>query len=153
KGVNLNIRFYGTDGNEVIIPHGGEVMYLKCMQMYVHTHPTEGDRQFAFRELNADGKSWTATDGFNQEKNILDIYMELDTSTNIFTLYVLAQGGYDAGVSNPRPESWPKEATPSADNDDDAKTAWLAHDYCHYTVYVSRASWKLNNIPEDFSWN
>ena len=162
---DIGIFFYGGDAvstyaikaehlpETLNIPDAGELMYLKCMQMFVHDNNDGQGRQFAFRELNVNGDTWLPTNGYNQEKNILDIYMELDTSTNIFTLYVLAQGGYDAGVSNPRPESWPKEATPSADNDDDAKTAWLAHDYCHYTVYVSRASWKLNNIPEDFSWN
>lgn len=162
---NIGINFYGIAGipqynideellpDTMKIPDAGDLMYLKCIQIFVHTHPTEQDRQLAFRTLNVNGDTWIPENGYNQEKNILDIYMELDTSTNIFTLYVLAQGGYDASANNPRPSAWPKEANPKGDNDDKAKTEWLKHDYSHYTVYVSRASWKLNNIPPDFNWN
>ena len=156
---DIGIFFYGRDAvstyaikaehlpETLNIPDAGELMYLKCMQMFVHDNNDGQGRQFAFRELNVKGDTWLPTNGYNQEKNILDIYMELDTSTNIFTLYVLAQGGYDSSYdpeANPptksKPASWPENAS------------WN-DDYLKYVLYVSRASWKLNNIPEDFSWN
>ena len=141
---------------DITIPAAGELMGLNCMQMFVHTH--EGERQFAFRELQSDGESGEGANWenkkYNQEKGILDIYMEVDRSTNIFTLWVLASGGYDASLNNPRPETWPKEANPRGNTDEEAKEAWLNHsEYPHHIVYVSRASWKLNNIPQNFTWD
>lgn len=146
SGTTLTLR----TADETVIPAATELMYLKFIQIFVQ-EDGEG-RQLAFNELKYDSSDgWDKK--YNQEKNILEIYMTLDHDTNIFTLYVLAQGGYDASVNNPRPSAWPKEANPKGDDDDKAKTAWLAHDYSHYTVYVSRASWKLNNIPPNFDWS
>ena len=146
----VTIRTYLASAVEVA--DGSELIPLKCMQMFVHTY--EDRRQFAFSEPieTAATKKLIWGSDHNQEEGILEIYMTLDTTTNIFTLYVLASGGYDEGVRNPRPESWPKEANPKGDTDEAAKTAWLGHDYSHHIVYVSRASWKLNNL-EGFSWN
>ena len=137
---------------DITVPAGGDLMNMIYMQMFVHGDDTKSDmRQFAFRELTASGTGWDKT--YNQEKGILDIYMELDTDINTFTLWVLATGGYDEGSDpTPRPESWPKEAIPSATTDQGAKDAWRASDYCHHTVYVSRATWKLNNITSYFTW-
>ena len=156
---NVDVFFYGTDSvrlpETIDIPNAGELMYLDCMQMFVGKDEEMG-WQFKFRRLKDDGTEWGAT--YNQEIGILEIYMELDTTNNIFTLYVLASGGENQGVSYPRPESWPKEANPAGEGatdaakEADAKAKWLASDYCHHIVYVSRASWKLNNL-EGFSWN
>lgn len=163
----INIKFYGTSSypltDEIKIPDAGEMMYLKCIQIFVHKHPDDGDRQLAFRELNKDGDTWFPPNGYNQEKGILDIYMELDTTNHVFTLYVLASGGEDSTVSNQRPAIWPNKANPIPKNknnddeisDDEAKKAWLDSDYCHHVIYVARKSWKLNNL-EHFtkaSWN
>lgn len=159
KNDNHTVQVFGLtnpSSEDITIPAAGELMGLNCMQMFVHTH--EGERQFAFRELVADGTGntgikWDTT--YNQEKGILDIYMKIDRSTNIFTLWVLASGGYDASLNNPRPETWPKEANPRGNTDEEAKEAWLnaSNTYQHHIVYVSRASWKLNNIPQDFIWD
>lgn len=136
---------------QITVPAAGELLALNCMQMFVHTH--EGERQFAFRELVDGGTGWNNTT-YNQEKGILDIYMELDTEKYTFTLWVLATGGYDASMNNPRPDTWPEKAEPTAEhwgkkvNDIRDYT-----DYPHHIVYVSRATWKLNNIPQGFTWN
>lgn len=146
---NVFVEVLGTYSETITVPAAGDLMNLNCMQMFVHTH--EGERHFAFRELKPGGSAWD--NKYNQEKGILDIYMEADRDKNIFTLWVLATGGYDASLNNPRPDSWPKEANPAGNDDEAAKTAWLESDYCHHIVYVSRASWKLNNIPQGFTWD
>ena len=136
---------------DITVPAGGDLMGLGCMQMFVHDNSDGEGRQFAFRELKDDGNDWGTA--YNQEKGILDIYMRLNTDKNMFTLYVLATGGYDESASNPRPSSWPKEANPAGNTDDEAQEAWGKSDYCHHIIYVSRASWRLNNIPQGFIWN
>ena len=136
---------------EITIPAASELLGLNCMQMLVHDNKDGQGRQFAYRELTDGGSTWNGT--YNQEKGILEIYMEVDRGKNIFTLWVLASGGYDASMNNPRPDSWPKEANPQGKTDSAAKTAWLNSDYRHHIVYVSRAQWKLNNIPQGFIWD
>ena len=122
---------------DITIPAGDDLMGLVCMQMFVHNRVTGEGGQFAFRELKTDGGGWYKT--YNQEKNILDVYMKLDTSSSTFTLWVLATGGYDVNLSSPRPSSWPDSAT------------WT-EEYSHHIAYVSRATWKLHNIPPNFTW-
>ncbi len=151
-----SIQGYGI-AIDSTIPAAGELMYLKCMQIFVQgkDNVDEG-RQLAFREPTRTPYShepiWNST--YNQEKGILEIYMELDTETNIFTLYVLASGGTDYTINTERPAEWPERAEPTASNwgkkinDDKNYTA-----YPHHIIYVSRASWKLNNIPEGFNWS
>ncbi len=149
---DVEVKVFDASSETITVPAAGDLMNLNCMQMFVHgTTGTGEGRQFAFRELTEGGSGWK--DKYNQEKGILDIYMEVDRMHNIFTLWVLATGGYDASMNNPRPDSWPKEANPAGNNDDDAKEEWLKTDYCHHIVYVSRASWKLNNIPQGFTWD
>ena len=148
---SVTLRVYEPDYSKatqlknVVIPAGGELMGLSCMQMFVHGTDAGEGRQFAYRELQASGNEWNNT--YNQEKGILDIYMERDNDSNTFTLWVLATGGYDASLNNSRPETWPKDAHPT-------ESEWGTGDYStypHHIVYVSRASWKLNNL-EGFSW-
>ena len=148
SGTTLTIN---TD-RETTIPAATELMYLKFIQMFVHDAGDGEGRQFAFIELDTSRyNGWSIT--HNQEIGILEIYMTLDTTNKLFTLYVLASGGEDRGVSNPRPETWPQEAEPTAEH-------WgvkLSEEqdysnYPHHIVYVSRASWKLNNL-EGFTWN
>ncbi|MBR4196741.1 MAG: hypothetical protein IKQ95_08535 [Synergistaceae bacterium] len=144
----LTIRVYGVPESEstnIILPSAGELMGLDCMQMFVHGTDEGEGRQFAYRELQEGGSAWDKT--YNQEKGILDIYMERDKDSNTFTLWVLATGGYDESLNNKRPETWPKDAHPT-------ESEWGTGDYStysHHIVYVSRASWKLNNL-EGFSW-
>lgn len=154
---NVDVAVYGVQSEEeakaITVPAAGELLALNCIQMFVQGTDGSGEgRQFAFRELQAGGTGWNDT--YNQEKGILEIYMELDKEHSVLTLWVLASGGYDASMNNPRPETWPKEANPKGNTNTDAaaKTAWLNSTYCHHIVYVSRASWKLNNIPPNFGW-
>ena len=126
-------------------------MYLKCVKMFVQGKTTDSEgRQFAFSELKNDATDWG--DKFNQEKGILEIYMELDTQKNIFTLWIMATGGIDYTHISERPKSWPADAHPTASewgtkvsNEKDYTS------YPHNTIYVSRASWKLKNL-EGFIW-
>lgn len=145
------IKVY-TYGSPLKLAAASELIPLKCMQMFVHDKKDGQGRQFAFRELVEGGTGWNET--YNQEKGILDIYMELDTEKYTFTLWVLATGGYDASMNNPRPDTWPEQAQPTAaqwgkkiNNNQDYTY------YPHHIVYVSRATWKLNNIPQGFTWN
>ncbi len=157
----LTIRVYGVpelESTNIILPSAGELMGLDCMQMFVHGIDAGEGRQFAYRELQDSGNAWDKT--YNQEKGILDIYMERDKDSNTFTLWVLATGGYDESLNNSRPATWPDNANPrlskynnnsTRQSASDAKTAWNNSSYRHHIVYVSRASWKLNNL-EGFSW-
>ena len=147
-----------TYNKAVTVNNASELIPLKCMKMYIHDANDGLGRQFTFSETEPieDNAKWG--NRYHQEIGILEIYMTLDTTNKLFTLYVLASGGYDEGVSNPRPETWPKEANPAGEGatdaakEADAKAKWLTHEYSHHIVYVSRASWKLNNL-EGFSWN
>ena len=151
---NIDVSFYGTDSiklpETIDIPNAGELMYLDCMQMFVGKDEEIG-WQFKFRRLRDDGTEWGAT--YNQEIGILEIYTKLDPTNKIFTLYVLASGGENQGVSYPRPESWPPEAHPTAEEWESDSDSNPYKDHKHHIVYVSRASWKLNNIPPNFNWN
>ena len=140
-----------TYGSPLKLVTASELIPLKCMQMFVQgkDNGDEG-RQFAFCKINENSGNWGAQ--YNQEKGILEIYMELDTEKYTFTLWVLATGGYDASMNNPRPDTWPTEAHPTATEWTDDKNNNYK-DYKHHIVYVSRATWKLNNIPQGFTWN
>lgn len=140
-----------TENLDIILPPGGELLGLECMQMFVDHRITGEGGQLVYRTLKSDGTGWDKN--YNQEKGILDLYMKLDTKNKTFTLWVLATGGYDADakLTLHRPDAWPKEANPQGSSDDEAQEEWLNSDYCHHIVYVSRKSWKLNNIPSDSS--
>lgn len=151
---NVLVRVYSVPmTDKITVPAAGDLLALNCMQMFVHGEDGKDEgRQFAFRELRADGTGWDNT--YNQEKGILDIYMELDKEHSVLTLWVLASGGYDASLNNPRPETWPEQAEPTAKHWG-TKVIDKIRDYTnypHHIVYVSRASWKLNNIPPNFGW-
>ncbi len=151
--LDTEIKAYGIAHNipltDIPIPPAGELMYLKCVQMFVHTKDNE--RQFAFRELTDDAQNWG--DKYNQEKGILEIYMELDTQKNIFTLWIMATGGLDYTHISERPKSWPPYAHPTASEWGTKVSSEQDYtSYPHNTIYVSRASWKLKNL-EGFIWN
>ena len=145
---DLLAQGWGIADNQTI-PAGGELLYLRCIQMFVQGKTTdEKGRQLAFREPSSNTR-WGNT--YNQEEGVLEIYMELDTSTNIFTLWVMGTGGYDQTIDTPRPATWPENAHPTPS--EWTSTTGTYKDYKHNIVYVSRASWKLNNIPDGFKWN
>ena len=107
---------------------GDELLYLKCERMFV-----EGTN-FKFQEFN--GASWG--DATPAEMGILEIYFELDTSKNILDMYVLSSGGINDLNNTQKPSSWPG--------------TWK-NEYANYIVHMSRASWKLKNLPDSFRWN
>ena len=149
----ITCKVFGTSAYkpEKNIALTGELMYLKCMRLFTRGNLNKNqERQFAFRELKTDGTGWENT--YNQEEGVLEIHMELDTNTNIFTLWVMGTGGVDYTINTSRPATWPEDAhpTPSEWNSDDSDNLYRL--YKHSVVYVSRASWKLNNIPAGFDW-
>ena len=104
---------------------GDELLYLKCERMFAK------DQNFSFRKFTA--SAWENT--ISSETGILEIYFELDKSTNILDMYVLASGGNNDSKNTQKPSAWPSE--------------YWKTDYAGYTVYMSRASWKLSNIKFD----
>ena len=90
---------------------------------------------FKFQEFN--GASWGVETP--AELGILEMYFELDTTTNILDMYVLASGGINDSKTTQKPAAWPSDF-------------WKS-DYANYIVHMSRASWKLKNLPDSFRWN
>ena len=118
---------------------GDELLYLKCEKMFA-AKDNDGERNFYVQELK-DGNKWTDWTAKQPYQNgILGLYFELDTKANILDLWVLASGGKD-GKYHERALSWPTHAY------------WKNNVFNYYVVYVSHASWKLENIPEVFNWN
>lgn len=105
---------------------GSELLHLECERMFVE------EDSFSFKTLDY---GWSQS--YRHETGILDLYMELDTHIYpyVLDLWVLSTGGRDRSRTTPRPTSWP--------------ISWKTS-YEHEVVYVSRASWKLHNIPKDF---
>ncbi len=103
-----------------------ELLYLKCVRVFVEG--TGVDSNFKYQNLTS---KWSAKIPY--EKGILEIYMELDTVTKIFDLYVLSTGGEDKSVTRTKPENWPDNAR------------WK-NEYLNHAFYVSHASWKLHNL-------
>lgn len=111
---------------------GDELMYLKCERMFVEA------QNFKFLRFGKKGAENQWTDAYSNEAGILEIYFELDTNNNILDMYVLSSGGINDSGDTQKPASWPY--------------TWK-QDYANYTVYVSRASWKLKNLRNGFIWN
>ena len=126
------------------IASGTELLYLNCDKIFTENDTNLGTgRNLAYRKLEND---WDTSQADRTEKKrnietgILELYIELDKKTHVLDLYVLASGGYDSSLDNPRPKSWPDSAI------------WR-DDYKHHYIYVSRKSWHLDNIPPSFQWN
>ena len=126
---------------------GDELLYLRCESIFAE-NPRDNDKKVgeAVRNLKVqklEGTSWGSVNP--TETGILEIYAELNTRTNIFTLWVLSTGGKDS-IVHERPSDWPVTARP---------TDWNSKNnfYKYETLYVSKASWKLNNIYEHFNWD
>ena len=129
------------------VPNADELLYLRCTRVYT-SEPTDYEenngmnfRSCRIRELK-DAKWGTNQSGQQAyQGGVLELYMELDTLTNIFSLYVLSTGGIDNMVhKRPSYEDWPENAR------------WK-DDYANHVVYISKGTWKLNNLPKDFDWN
>ena len=113
---------------------GDELMYLKCERMFI------SGNNFVFKPFRISRKEahkWG--NQYANESGILEVYFELDTSTNILDMYVLASGGVNDAGNTQRPVSWPSDF-------------WKT-EFANYMIYVSRASWKLSNISSSFTWN
>ena len=123
-----------TPGGSVTIYAGEELLYLNCERMFTRFNEGEGERSFYIQDLTRD---WG--EGTPHEIGILEIYFELVEEKNILYLWVLSSGGESPRLI-PRPSAWPPQAP------------W-EEDFSKKVLYVSRASWKLRNIPEGFEWN
>lgn len=139
KFFNITAPRITPSNKSVDIYPGDEFLYLDCEKMFVAKDST-GAKNFSFQTLSDE---WSRA--YYYEKDILEIYMELGTEENdnenqrIFTLYVLASGGYDSSMNHEKPAAWPENAN------------W-EEDYRHNMLYVSRKSWRLKNL-ESFHWN
>lgn len=114
-----------------------EMLNLECQRVY--TLKDSDGYCFVFRELNDSG-NWG--DVYYHTRNILDLYMTLDTRPNtadkipIFELRVLIKEGYNEnGMITARPKDWPGKWT---------------DEFSTYKVHVSKASWKLYNLAHQF---
>ena len=126
------------------------MLYLKSVRVYA-AEPSDYDKNHGQQERNLkvqklDGEAWSNSEPYQQ--GILEIYAELDAREdekgrpkNILSVWVLSSGGKD-NMTHERPaySDWPE-------------TARWEDDYKYYVTYVSKGTWKLNNLPEDFTWN
>lgn len=142
---NTNLRLKSFD-----IYAGDELLYLECETLFAEDPRTEdrnkGETVRNLKVQKPSGTSWGKVNPF--ESGILEIYAELDTNKiegtdkkkNILTLWVLSTGGRDT-VIHEQPKDWPSTAR------------WQDNKYKYEILYVSKASWKLNNLAENFTWN
>ncbi|MBR0316072.1 MAG: hypothetical protein IJQ99_04335 [Synergistaceae bacterium] len=137
KTIKLETLAHTPTSAEPIIISGDELLYLKGERIFVSGG--NSDRNFVFQELTDD---WSTP--YYYQDGILEIYFELNTKTNILDLYVLSSGGLD-GKIHERPSAWPTNALRPG--------KWESSSYRYHVVYVSRASWKLDNVPNGFNWN
>ena len=133
KTVNniVDLKFYINASHKyAVVNPGSELLYLNSERMFVE------DRSFSFSYANDQWKNH-----YRHEAGILGMYMELTApiyGEKILDLWVLATGGTDNMRNIGKPATWPGE--------------WK-DEYNHEVVYVSRASWKLHNIPENFVYS
>lgn len=149
--IDITPLFYGSSANQSFdIYAGDELLYLECETLFAE-NPREKDKEKGETVRNlkvqkpkgtkVNPEKWGDVDPF--ESGILEIYAELDTNPgkNILTLWVLSTGGQDTVIHDPSTlKDWPS-------------TARWQDKYKYEILYVSKASWKLNNLAEDFSWN
>lgn len=159
--IDITPLFYGSSANQSFdIYAGDELLYLECETLFAE-NPREKDKEKGETVRNlkvqkpkgtkVNPEKWGDVDPF--ESGILEIYAELDTNKiegtdkkkNILTLWVLSTGGRDT-VVHERPKDWPLTARPTNWDDKSNK-------YKYEILYVSKASWKLNNLAENFTWN
>ena len=118
----FNVYKAGTSTISAKINPMDELLYLKCKRLFVESE------NFKYIDFTDDWGKKTP-----HEKGILEIYMELDTVTKIFDLYVLSTGGEDNSTERSKPENWPDNAR------------WK-DEYLKQSIYISHASWKMHNL-------
>ena len=142
-GVKLKVpnNFLNETGDidkYVKVHAGDELLYLKCDRVCVINDMNaarSNERNFVVQNL---ASTWS--NAYYHETGILEVYFELDTTTKILDMSVLASGGRDNQPDrhpNP-PANW---------------GGYWNEDYANHVLYVSRASWRLNNLAEDFTWD
>ncbi len=129
----LNLQTNTSSTPYVEVYPGDELLYLKCERFFV-----EG-QNFKFKRFGTEDNGGIWAGEYSNEEGILEVYFELDTSQNILDMYVLASGGNNTSKNTQKPSAWPSE--------------YWKSEYASYTIYMSRASWKLHNIPTGFDWN
>ena len=135
SGSDLELKFANNTNLPTI--EIDELLRLKCERIFAEDDTSDNARNFKVQKLS-DGTltDWGEKNSF--ETGILEIYAELDTDTSVLDFYVLSTGGRDR-LTHDRPDEWPS-------------TARWKDDYKNQVLYVSRASWKLNNLKENFDW-
>ena len=135
SGSDLELKFANNTNLPTI--EIDELLRLKCERIFAEDDTSDNARNFKVQKLS-DGTltDWGEKNSF--ETGILEIYAELDTDTSVLDFYVLSTGGRDR-MTHSRPDEWPS-------------TARWKDDYKNQVLYVSRASWKLNNLKENFDW-
>ena len=85
------------------------------------------------------GEDWGGNNPYVND--VLRIYCEWDRTTQIFNLYILSSGGTKplGMTEQERPSNW-------SSNDTEFANLWEST-FKKDIVYVTRASWKLHNIP------
>ncbi|MBR0233646.1 MAG: hypothetical protein IJQ47_06325, partial [Synergistaceae bacterium] len=137
---------------EVRVNAGDEMLYLKGERMFAkYINDQTWVRDFVFQEIADNSEEWGAQRPY--QDGILAMYFEIDTDTNTLDFWVLTTGGQDGKIHDV-PASWPEKGKEIQFGSGGKKWNNVLTDYFKYHVmYVSHASWKLENIPEGFNWN
>lgn len=137
--------YIGAPYADVTIYPMSELLNLECENMYVDISKSTSERSFMIRNLIYKGSQAQWTDGLPHAKNILEIFMTLDTSpaVPIFTLKVLVSEGINQNENTQRPADWPEEYWYEDTNNGH-------EDFRKHRVHISQASWKLYNLTKLF---
>ena len=133
----VQLQAYTGENQPTIYPMT-ELLNLECQKLY--TAKDENGYNFKFMELKENG---TWGNSYYHTKDILDLYMTLDTSPNtadkipIFELRVLVSEGLNELGTTDKPKDWPGR--------------WKGTDFNTHKVHVSKATWKLYNLAPFFT--
>ena len=137
----IRLEAYTTD-KPTIYPMS-ELLNLECQKLYVGKDSTNC-YNFMFSELKDNGSGWEPKRTYYHTKDILDLYMTLDTKPStadkipIFELRVLVSEGLNEQGTTDKPKDWPGQWT---------------NDFKTHKVHVSKATWKLYNLAPFFTNN
>lgn len=135
----IRLEAYTTD-KPTIYPMS-ELLNLECQKLYVGKDSTNC-YNFMFSELKDNGSGWEPKRTYYHTKDILDLYMTLDTKPStadkipIFELRVLVSEGLNEIGTTDKPKDWPGQWT---------------NDFKTHKVHVSKATWKLYNLAPFFT--
>ena len=134
SGGNIIVLQAFTGTNQPKIYPMSEMLDLECQRLY--TVKDSNGYNFVFHELGNDG-TWKNGKFYYHTKDILDLYMTLDTKSAIpiFELKVLVSEGINELGTTAKPKDWPGR--------------WTA-DFNTHKVHVSKAAWKLYNLAPFF---